>query len=65
VPEIFGDLVPTFTGADEASALIREWLANDAGRMSVRADLPACVAGASWEARASQVLADLQALVAA
>jgi spore maturation protein CgeB len=65
VPEVFGDLVPTFTGADEASALIRHWLADEAGRMSVQADLPACVAGASWEARASQVLADLQALVAA
>ncbi len=65
VPEIFGDLVPTFTEAAEASQLIRRWLADDAGRAQVQTLLPACVAGASWEARASQVLADLQMLAAA
>jgi len=62
VPEVFGELVPTFRTPTEAAALIRLWLADDAGRMRVAAQLPACVAVASWERRAATVLGDLARL---
>lgn len=63
VTEKFGDLVPTFTTAGEADALIRQWLADDAGRAAVAAQLPACVAEDSWVQRARQVLGDLRQLL--
>lgn len=65
VPEVFGDLVPTFTSPKEAETLIRQWLADDAGRARVGQQLPACVAEASWVQRAAMMLGDLHALLMA
>lgn len=61
--EVFGDLVPMFRSPIEAAALIRLWLANEARRAQVAAQLPACVAEASWIHRAATVLGDLQVLL--
>jgi len=61
--EVFGDCVPLFRSPIEAAALIRRWLADDAGRQQMAARLPACVAEASWIYRARTVLGDLQALL--
>lgn len=63
VREVFGELVPTFRTAHECSALLRSWLADDAGRARVAAQLPACVAESSWRERASHVVGDLYSLV--
>lgn len=65
VPEVFGDLVPTFTTAEEAETLIRDWLPRESDRAAIAAQLPAVVAEASWEHRASTVLADLARLISA
>jgi hypothetical protein len=64
VREVFGDLVPTFRTPTEAAALIRAWLADEAGRARIAAQLPARVAESSWVARASQVIGNLQSLSA-
>lgn len=64
VAEIFGELVPTFRSPAEASDLIRLWLADPEGRARVAAQLPACVAEASWAQRARTVIGDLQVLLA-
>lgn len=64
VPEVFGDLVPTFRTASEAAALIRLWLADDAGRRRVAEALPAAVAEASWRHRAITIIGDLQTALA-
>jgi spore maturation protein CgeB len=63
VPEVFGDLVPTFRSPTEAAALIRLWLANDAGRAQIAEALPACVAEASWAHRAQTVIGDIETLL--
>lgn len=63
VSDVFGALVPTFTTPTEAAALIRRWLADDAGRAAVAASLPATVAESSWLHRAAQVKTDISALV--
>lgn len=63
VREVFGDLVPTFRTPEEASRLMRAWLTDAAGRQHVAAQLPACVAEASWIDRAKTVIGDLQALL--
>lgn len=63
VTEQFGDLVPTFQTPEEAAGLIRQWLADDVGRARIAAQLPACVAEASWVTRAATVLGDLHALL--
>lgn len=63
VREVFGDLVPTFRTAADASQLIRQWLADDAGRARVAAALPACVAESSWVERSACVVGDLQRLL--
>lgn len=65
VPEVFGDLVPTFKTPTEAAALIRLWLADGQGRARVATSLPACVAEASWTERAKIVIGDLQRLLSA
>ncbi len=64
VPEVFGDVVPTFSTPQEAAVLIRLWLADDAGRQRMAAALPACVAEAAWSDRAKTVIGDLSALLA-
>lgn len=61
VGEVFGDLVPTFKTASEASALIRAWLADDVGRQVAARALPATVAAHTWIMRARQMAMDLQA----
>jgi len=63
VREVFGDVVPTFTTAQEAAALIRLWLANEPERVRVAAQLPVLVAEASWVERAKTVLGDLSRLL--
>lgn len=61
--ELFGDLVPMFRAPVEAAALMRLWLADEAGRQHVAALLPARVAEASWIQRTTTVLGDLQQLL--
>jgi spore maturation protein CgeB len=61
--EVFGDLVPMFRSPIEAAALIRKWLADDAGRARIASALPARVAEASWMHRTKTVLGDLQQLL--
>lgn len=63
VADVFGDLVPTFADAFQASALIRRWLADPEGRARCQQHLPGCVAHASWVERAMRVLGDLQTLL--
>lgn len=65
VRQVFGDLVPTFETPQEASALIRAWLADEAGRARVQQHLPACVAESSWVERSTTVIGDLQTLLQA
>ena len=65
VREVFGDLVPTFTNAAEASDLIRHWLADDAGRARIAQQLPACVVESRWTERAATVIGDLSQLLVA
>lgn len=62
VSEHFGDRMPTFSDATHLSALLRRWLADDAGRRAVAAQLPACVAEDTWLARGRQLLDNLHAL---
>jgi spore maturation protein CgeB len=59
VAEKFGTRVPTFTAADELRPLLDRWLSDDHGRQVIQADLPACVASDTWDARAAQVERDL------
>jgi len=63
VSEVFGERVPTFSTAAEASVLMRTWLQDDSGRRQMAAELPACVAEASWVERAKTVAGDLQRLM--
>lgn len=63
VPEVFGDLVPTFESPDEASALIRQWVADPEGRAAIARQLPACVSDMSWVSRATQVVTDLKVVL--
>jgi len=53
--EVFGDLVPTFSDAREAEALIRRWLKDEDGRKAVSSRLPDAVAQHTYTARAVQV----------
>jgi spore maturation protein CgeB len=63
VADIFGTLVPTFRTPIEAAALLRTWLADDAGRAAIAAQLPGRVAESSWAHRAACVIGDLTALL--
>lgn len=65
VAEKFGALVPTFASAQEANDLLRRWLADDAGRERIAAQLPACVAEDTWVHRARHILGDVQTLLQA
>jgi len=57
VPEIFGDLVPTFKTGKELETVVRSWLADDHGRQQISEQLPTAVKSHSWAARASQMAA--------
>lgn len=59
VSEVFGDAVPTFETSAELEALVRRWLADEAGRAATAARLPTLVAPHTWAARAAQIEADL------
>ncbi len=61
--EVFGDTVPMFRTPIEAAALIRSWLADEAGRTRMAAALPARVAEASWIDRTKTVIGGLQQLL--
>src|SRR5262245_33412408 len=63
IVDVFGDLVPTFDTPDEASALIRTWLANPTGRADIAARLPACVRGMSWAERGTTIVNDLRGVL--
>jgi hypothetical protein len=63
IADVFGSLVPTFETPEEASALIRSWLADPQGRHDVSDQLPACVEGMSWAERGGQVVKDLQGVL--
>jgi spore maturation protein CgeB len=63
VREVFGHRVPTFQTPDEASKLIRGWLATKVSRQHLASELPACVAESSWGTRATVVIGDLQTLL--
>lgn len=63
VPEVFDTLVPTFNTPEEASDVIRQWLADPQGRGRAQRDLPACVAESTWVHRASDVVGDIQSLL--
>ena len=63
LPDVFGDLVPTFSTPAQASALVRAWLPADGDRARRAALLPAAVADSSWTARAGRVLGDLEQLI--
>jgi hypothetical protein len=60
IPEVFGDMVPTFETPKELEALVRQWLADDVGRERVRAALPGIVSAHTWQARAAQIESDLR-----
>jgi len=55
--------VPTFRTPIEAAALMRVWLANDAGRARIADALPARVAESSWVHRARTVIGDIETLL--
>ena len=63
VPEVFGDRVPTFETAAEASTLVRRWLADPIGRARIASQLPACVAESSWVHRSALVIGDVHTLL--
>jgi glycosyltransferase involved in cell wall biosynthesis len=59
VYEVFGPLVPTFKGADDLGRLVRRWLADDGERRAVAAQLPAAVAGRTFDDMAAAILTRL------
>lgn len=60
VSEVYGGLVPTFETAAELEALIRRYLADDEERQRIAAQLPACVARHTFDARAAEMLTVLE-----
>jgi hypothetical protein len=60
VPEVFGDLVPTFEKPEDLQPLLRRWLADAEGLARARAALPGTVAQHTWHERARQIETDLQ-----
>ncbi len=60
VPEVFGDLVPTFTNGSELRAILDRLLHDDQERARIAAALPACVAGHTFDRRVAEMLTQLQ-----
>jgi spore maturation protein CgeB len=60
VAEVFGATVPTFTTAAEAGELIRYYLSHEQERQAIAAQLPALVAGETFDRRAADILAALK-----
>lgn len=54
--DVFGDAVPTYTGSEDLSLLIRYYLAHDAERDTLRARQHAAVQRHSWTSRARDML---------
>lgn len=63
IGERFGALVPQVHTPAEASAAIRQLLADPAWRASIASALPSRVVGSSWHDRARDIAADLSALL--
>lgn len=63
VAETFGGLVPTFTDAVSLERQIRRWLDDAPARQVMAAQLPARVAGHTFEARARTILTDMERTV--
>ncbi|HET6498160.1 MAG TPA: glycosyltransferase [Coriobacteriia bacterium] len=59
VYEVFGPLVPTFRDAKDLGDLVRRWLADDGKRRAVAAQLPAAVAGRTFDDMAAAITARL------
>ena len=64
VAEIFGGAVPTFDTPQGLEFLIRSWLAMPDERAKVAARLPGLVAGQTFDARVTQIMANLSEAVA-
>ncbi len=62
VREVYDHLVPTFSTPAELESLIRRYLADDAGRRQIAEQLPGCLAGHTFDARAREMLATLEGL---
>lgn len=60
VPQVFGDLVPTFTNGRELRAALDRLLADQRERERIAAALPACVAGHTFDNRVAGMLTQLQ-----
>jgi spore maturation protein CgeB len=63
VPEVFGDLVPTFRNGAELEQCIRRWLGDGANRQRLAARLPAAVASRSFDQTAAQVVSQLAEVI--
>jgi spore maturation protein CgeB len=59
VYEVFAGLVPTFRTPAELGGLVRRWLADDGERRAVAAQLPAAVAGRTFDDMAAAITARL------
>jgi hypothetical protein len=60
VGEVFGDVVPTYATPQELEELVRHYLAHPEERAEKAAQLPACVAGRTFDALGRQVLTTLE-----
>lgn len=59
--DVFGDVVPTFSSAEELDALVRRWIPDEPGRRARAAAMREAVAPHTWHARAAQVIDHLVA----
>lgn len=60
VPEVFGNLVPTFKGGGELESAVRHWLPKETERAALGRCLTEAVAGHTWPDRARQIARDLR-----
>lgn len=60
VTDVFGDVVPTFSTAQELEELIRFYLAHESERLAIAKQLPALIAPHTFDARIKDVLRILE-----